>query len=76
MGVMMLNDAVQMGCPQVELKLLDQKVLQSLPVSYISTLLYGFICSKAASSEGRGTNPGESSEDLMSYVTSPAPHIL
>lgn len=50
--VMMLNDAVQMGCPQVQVKLLDEKVLQSLRVSYISTPLYGFICSKAASLEG------------------------
>lgn len=52
MGIMMLNDAVQMGCPQVELKLLDQKVLQSLWVSHSSTFLCGFICSKAASLEG------------------------
>lgn len=49
---MMLNDAVQMGCPQVEFKLLDQKVLQSLWGSYSSAFLYGFIFSKAESLEG------------------------
>lgn len=53
MGVMMLNDAVETGCPQDEFKLCSiRKFYRSLPVSYFSTLLRGFIRSKAASLEG------------------------
>lgn len=41
---MMLNDAVQMGCPQVEFKLLDQKVFTEFAgVLYFNPLIWLYL---------------------------------
>lgn len=40
----MLNDAVQMGCPQVEFKLLDQKVFTEFAgVLYFNPLIWLYL---------------------------------